>query len=201
LSGIDQYLDKPTGQPVDSDSSLRSLAVVESLGDISDDESDLNLHKEIDGKQTTDMNWNEEFQKILLMPYTSKWQSIERFSRMDLLIRQFGTRASEIAVRIIQDVHLPNSQKFYKPQSVGGIAGGEKYIVQGIFFKLAKDWHKIYGGDEFAMKAASLEMKGARAYLTSGVDGLHIPFMVNLDYLGFRVTASTLLPLAPNSLV
>jgi hypothetical protein len=31
---------------------------------------------------------------------------------------------------------------------------------QGILFKFATDWHNLYGGDEFAMKAASHELKG-----------------------------------------
>jgi hypothetical protein len=42
-------------------------------------------------------------------------------------------------------------KKTIKPMAVGGQAGGEKYIVQGIFFKFALDLYGIYGGDEFAM--------------------------------------------------
>ena len=54
----------------------------------------------------------------------------------------------------------------FRPVSVGGLAGGTKYIVQGILFKFAKDtpvgdgW--MYGGDspsdEKAIKAASHEV-------------------------------------------
>jgi hypothetical protein len=40
--------------------------------------------------------------------------------------------------------------------AVGGQAGGEKYIVQGIFFKFALDLFGIYGGDEYAMYRPTL---------------------------------------------
>ena len=38
----------------------------------------------------------------------------------------------------------------------GGIAGGEKYVHRGIFFKLALDeGGLLYGSDEYAMKAGN----------------------------------------------
>lgn len=46
----------------------------------------------------------------------------------------------------------------------GGVAGGTKFIVQGILFKFALDDHGIYGGDENAQKAASHDLKGLMAY-------------------------------------
>jgi hypothetical protein len=41
-----------------------------------------------------------------------------------------------------------------KPVNVGGVAGGEKYICQGILFKFAIDFQGLYLGDENAMKVA-----------------------------------------------
>lgn len=38
---------------------------------------------------------------------------------------------------------------------MGGVAGGEKYLVEGIFFKFAIDAFGVYGGDDFAMKVRS----------------------------------------------
>ncbi len=48
-------------------------------------------------------------------------------------------------------IRTAESKKTIKPIAVGGQAGGEKYIVQGIFFKFATDIFGIYGGDEYAM--------------------------------------------------
>jgi hypothetical protein len=47
----------------------------------------------------------------------------------------------------------------------GGLAGGEKFKVSGIFFKRVTDDSNFYGGLETAMKAANHELKGARAYV------------------------------------
>lgn len=52
------------------------------------------------------------------------------------------------------------------------------------------------GGDEFAMKAASCEFRGLREYLRLNLPGLGGPLTVLVDYLGYRITASSLLPLA-----
>jgi hypothetical protein len=44
------------------------------------------------------------------------------------------------------ECHLPFEQKTLKPVSVGGVAGGEKYIVSGILFKFAIDHYGLYAG-------------------------------------------------------
>lgn len=43
--------------------------------------------------------------------------------------------------------------KTYKPIDVGGVAGGQKYIVDKMFVKFASDVYSLYGGDENAAKA------------------------------------------------
>jgi hypothetical protein len=47
-----------------------------------------------------------------------------------------------------------------KPIAIGGIAGGEKYMHRDLFIKFAKDHYNIqlYGGDEWAQKAAYHEV-------------------------------------------
>lgn len=51
---------------------------------------------------------------------------------------------------------------------VGGVAGGEKFMTQTLFFKFARDSVelKLYDGDEWAQKAAEHE-----------VDLLPVPFI------------------------
>lgn len=49
---------------------------------------------------------------------------------------------------------MDHSEKTIKPVGVGGIAGGDKYIVQNILFKFAVDSKGLYGSDQLAMKVA-----------------------------------------------
>ena len=56
---------------------------------------------------------------------------------------------------IIEEKFKKPSERTIAPVKVGGIAGGEKFIHEGIFFKFCNDDHGIYGGKmEYAMKAA-----------------------------------------------
>jgi hypothetical protein len=52
------------------------------------------------------------------------------------------------------EAHTAEWLKTIKPKDAGGVAGGEKYIEEGIFFKFAKDSLGLYGGDEFAAKGS-----------------------------------------------
>ena len=56
--------------------------------------------------------------------------------------------------KIIMEAHTVEWLKTIKPKDAGGVAGGEKYIEEGIFFKFAKDSLGLYGGDEFAAKGS-----------------------------------------------
>lgn len=51
----------------------------------------------------------------------------------------------------------------------GGLAGGLKYVKDGIFFKFAVDNLGIYSGDHNAMKAAGHELKGLAAFMNCQV--------------------------------
>lgn len=107
------------------------------------------------------------------------------------------------------------------------MAGGEKYLVEGIFFKFAIDAFGVYGGDDFAsmgpcyslcrvpwtyflfiVKAAGHELNGLKAYHSvshllqaPNGHGLHFPFMVLISYRGYRLIATPKLPLGPGSLI
>lgn len=69
--------------------------------------------------------------------------------------QDFRAAASDIAKRIIDEAFLPLHQKTIRPVDVGGIAGGQKYVYDGIFLKFAIDLFGVYGGDYAAAKAAS----------------------------------------------
>jgi hypothetical protein len=76
-----------------------------------------------------------------------------------------------------------------------------QFLVNGMFFKLSTDSSNLYGGTQWAMKAANHEIKGLRAYLSCGIQELLIPMAALFDYLGFRVLAFSLLPINRSTLI
>ena len=78
---------------------------------------------------------------------------------------------------------------------------GAQYIAGGIFFKRVSDVYGMYGSDDAAARAASHEMRGARAYLDAGIPGLRTALTVQIDYAGWRLLASAMLPIGSDSLL
>jgi hypothetical protein len=111
--------------------------------------------------------------RTLLTTARTTKKDLERAIQLRKLAAQFASFAEQVGVIIIKELSLPENQKTLKPQKMGGVAGtccteklyqvysgGEKYIACGIFFKVARDWVGLYGGDSFACKAAEHELKG-----------------------------------------
>lgn len=105
---------------------------------------------------------------------------------------------------IIVERYVPAEQKTIKPIDMGGAAGGEKYLINGIMFKFAVDTMKrggpMYGSDYAAAKVAGHELKGLENYMQCEVPELSFPLMCLVDFMGFRLVALTHLPLEPGSL-
>ncbi len=83
----------------------------------------------------------------------------------------------------MDELYLPNDIKSVKPVNVGGIAGGEKYIVGTMFVKFSLDFKKLYGGDENAMKASSCELKGLKGCVLLALSpalSLLLPYLFDL---------------------
>ena len=96
---------------------------------------------------------------------------------------------------------MSNDLKTIKPIDIGGVAGGEKFICQGILFKFAIDSAGLYQGDENAMKSASHDLKGLMNYYHCGIKELHFPLMAYIDYRGFRLVAVSLLPISSKTII
>lgn len=73
---------------------------------------------------------------------------------------------------------------------------GIKVICQGILFKIAIDKIGMYGSDANAAKAAGHEFKSSAAFFDLALPDVQIPLMAIIDYRGFRVTATSLLPIS-----
>jgi hypothetical protein len=78
-----------------------------------------------------DRDWNAEFQTLLEME-----DGVEKYALLRALYSDFCYAALSYGSIIISERHLPVDQKTIRPVSLGGHAGGEKYLVQSIIFKV-----------------------------------------------------------------
>jgi hypothetical protein len=62
-----------------------------------------------------------------------------------------------------------------------------KFIYKGMFIKYARDAYDLYGGDEFAQKSASHELKSTLAIIACCIPNLHVPLMALINYHGYRM--------------
>lgn len=106
--------------------------------------------------ENANLPWNDLYQQLSLLPSSSSDRTVLLRKLMD----NFLHVSYSLARVIVEEQHLPVSQRRFRPEpSVGGVAGGEKYRVGQLFVKFARDWKRIYGSDELAIKAASNEVR------------------------------------------
>eukprot|EP01129_Flabellula_baltica_P002304 TRINITY_DN12122_c0_g1_i1.p1 TRINITY_DN12122_c0_g1~~TRINITY_DN12122_c0_g1_i1.p1 ORF type:complete len:240 (-),score=43.06 TRINITY_DN12122_c0_g1_i1:397-1116(-) len=122
---------------------------------------------------------DERMRGIPPMKYFKHSWNYRYFATDDVIERtrvalDFEDISSKMAEIIISESKLPDYMKLVKSSDIGGIAGGKKYIWNGILFKFAKDckvshdlW--LYGGakpnDFLAGKALSSDIKVFILYL------------------------------------
>ena len=146
-----------------------------------------------DEQNNDNFQWNKQFQNI----YENYYQLRGAIGK---LISNFTKEVKEIGQQIISEKHLKLEDKTIKPLAgVGenfGVAGGEKYIHHGIFFKYALDISNIYGGDQNAMKVASHELKATNLLFEMSLkNGILIPLIALIDFRGYRISGSAILPI------
>lgn len=148
------------------------------------------------------VNWNEKFQSLLDLPEQSTEEKIFKYSSLSQLARDFTFASTLIAKLIVNELSLPVPLKTVKPSpSMGGQAGGTKYVVNAILFKLAVDSSGLYRGDHFAQKAAGHELKSLAAYFDCRIPGLHVPLTCLVDYRGHRILAMSVCPINHETIV
>lgn len=104
--------------------------------------------------------WNEQLQSIVSLPCMTPEESRVRREAIGRLGRRFAREIRPVCEQIVAEMGLPDSEKTIKPANVGGIAGGVKFIHNGVLLKFASDDAGIYGNSkEGAGKAAKLEFR------------------------------------------
>lgn len=156
--------------------------------------------------------WSTEYHKLL-----DKIQAIQTNGAGDLdekrkvyraladLAKDFSNTAKLYGRIIIEETCLDNSKKTIKSINVGGVAGGEKYEVRGIFFKFAHELYGLYGVEENANKVAAHELRSCAAItsLALGDSDIQIypPLMAIVDFRGHRLLAVSKLPIGKHTIV
>ncbi|KAM9987697.1 hypothetical protein ACTFIZ_003048 [Dictyostelium cf. discoideum] len=184
----------------------------------SDDENELKIKQEKYLQETRNKkisnenkgrDWNQEFQSLLrLQP------SLEKFQKLTFLAMDFVNFAENYGFIIIKEMFLPDHLKTIKPIDIGGIAGGQKFICQGILFKFAYDTKigengYLYGGkypsETSASKAAGNELKSLSSFFQHVLDNefadkVNVPLMCIIDYFGYRLIAMSVMEINKQTL-
>lgn len=149
-------------------------------------------------------DWYQELRQILDRLSTSPVEHRERQVSLSLLSRDFADACAPIAKMIVDELHLPESQRSIKPANVGGAAGGTKFKVGNVLFKFAVDnpEEPLYGNDPAqAGKAAKAEQRGLQAVVSSGITHLGFPLQCLIDFGDLRITAMCILPINSDTLM
>ena len=108
--------------------------------------------------------------------------AIKIYERLAALAQDFSFTARQYGRIIILEKNLPNDLKTIKPQDLPGVAGGQKFCVNGILFKFANDDKNMYGGVQNAIKASNLDLLGCAAVFGSRIPGIvRHPFPISTD--------------------
>jgi hypothetical protein len=184
----------------------------------------IRIHEAVNtpGRPIAEPGWQDRFESALHR---------RDIAELDSCTREFAYKVERFGEIIIAEVNYPVHLKTIRPISIGGLAGGNKFVVDGILFKFAQDFSLagvqpqlfMYGGPcedhNAAGKAAGHERKSLQQVRSSlpsfpssslclhkvlkrAVDtGIFGPLMTVLDFRGLRLSAQSLLPIDPGSLI
>eukprot|EP00947_MAST-08B_sp_MAST-8B-sp1_P004933 g4933.t1 len=157
-----------------------------------------------------------DYRTQLDMPETTDDERKAKYELISATSQNFINDVAIVGKRIVEEIFIPSScyrQLSFKPSSgIGGIAGGRKYVVNGVLYKLAsaaEQGSPYQDSFEAANKGAAHDLRGATALSNAaqaimkrepGTELPHVTLNAVVDYLGFRLQAMPLLPLGPGSL-
>ena len=164
--------------------------------------------EKIDDKEETVKweDWNERFQNALNMPQQTLEERIKRFDAINTINEDFKCVATDCSRAIVDEMFIRESEKTIFPKMLNGVAGGVKFIMRGILFKVANGSIGPYGGDdEAAMKTYGNELRNVSHFLCSSLNvehkiNIHVALQGVVEYKGFRILAQAKLPVNDESL-
>lgn len=152
--------------------------------------------------------WSKRFQAYMALE-----DEQTRLLKLAYLAHDFQHAAEVYGRIIISERYLPVEDKTIKPLDIGGVAGGDKYVVMGILFKFALDKELVrkkwmYGdripNDSLAMKAADHELRSLARILaseTTAQQSVSAPLMSIVNYRGFRIIAVSVIPISKQTII
>ena len=106
-------------------------------------------------------DWNKHFQQIISqLKELGEIQEhrVRCYRELTNLALDFVHCAKTYGMLIISEAETPVKHKTIPPTQIGGLAGGDKYLVNNILFKFAVDSHNFFGSDEAAHKVAGHDL-------------------------------------------
>ncbi|XP_068455877.1 clustered mitochondria protein homolog isoform X2 [Clinocottus analis] len=134
-------------------------------------------------------DWNEELQGCRELARTSLQERLHRERNIFKTNSDFVAAATRGAVAVIDGNVMPLNP--------GEAPHMQMFIWNNLFFSLGFDISEHYsplGGNTAAHAAAVCDLRGAQAYASVDVEGLHTLGTAVVDYRGIRVITQTIVP-------
>ncbi|KAK5858736.1 hypothetical protein PBY51_002854 [Eleginops maclovinus] len=134
-------------------------------------------------------DWNEELQRCKELPRNSLQERLLRERNLFKTNSDFVAAATRGAVAVIDGNVMPLNP--------GEAPQMQMFIWNNLFFSLGFDISEHYlplGGNTAAHTAAVCDLRGAQAYASVDIEGLHTLGTAVVDYRGIRVITQTIVP-------
>ncbi|XP_070700176.1 clustered mitochondria protein homolog [Pempheris klunzingeri] len=134
-------------------------------------------------------DWNEELQGCRELTRNSLQERLHRERNIFKINSDFVAAATRGAVAIIDGNVMPLNP--------GEAPHMQMFIWNNLFFSLGFDISEHYrpiGGNTAAHAAATCDLRGAQAYASVDIEGLHTLGTAVVDYRGIRVIAQMIVP-------
>ncbi|XP_070839589.1 clustered mitochondria protein homolog [Chaetodon trifascialis] len=134
-------------------------------------------------------DWNEELQGCRELTRNSLQERLHRERSIFKINSDFVEAATRGAVAVIDGNVMPLNP--------GEVPHMQMFIWNNLFFSLGFDIAEHYrplGGNAAAHAAAGCDLRGAQAYTSVDIEGLHTLGTTVVDYRGIRVIAQTIVP-------
>ena len=150
-------------------------------------------------------DWNGRFERALRMPETTIDERMEKLDAIVEINEDFRTVATSCSRSILDELFIPENERTIRPAVLNGVAGGVKYIMRGILFKVADgSIGPYFGSDEAAAKTYGNELRNVSHFLCASLNvehkiNIHIALQGVIEYKGFRIIAQAKLPIEDES--